>query len=199
MAAVPLSGSRRSHELAMAGRSRQGCEERKDGRKDEKANALRVLSLLSSSLLFTQALLLTVFSLRFKMSYSVSVSVDALTAAGAALRAASAVCLDVDSTVCTDEGIDKLAAACGVGEEVAAWSVSLCLIRASCSLQRKRWNVREKEKRREKEKEKRERERGHDNESATEQSLCNKARDQKTVRKCKSYPPTLKEQGSDKR
>ena len=32
-----------------------------------------------------------------------------------------AVCFDVDSTVCSDEGIDKLAAFCGVGEEVAAW------------------------------------------------------------------------------
>lgn len=72
------------------------------------------------------------------MSDSVSVSVDALTAAGAALRAASAVCLDVDSTVCTDEGIDKLAAACGVGEEVAAWSVSFSLIRAAKALERER-------------------------------------------------------------
>ena len=43
------------------------------------------------------------------------------TAVSTALRAATAVCLDVDSTVCTDEGIDKLAAACGVGDEVAAW------------------------------------------------------------------------------
>jgi phosphoserine phosphatase len=32
---------------------------------------------------------------------------------------ADAVCFDVDSTVCTDEGIDVLAAHCGVGEDVA--------------------------------------------------------------------------------
>jgi phosphoserine phosphatase len=30
------------------------------------------------------------------------------------------VCFDVDSTVCTDEGIDELAAYCGAGEAVAA-------------------------------------------------------------------------------
>jgi phosphoserine phosphatase len=30
------------------------------------------------------------------------------------------VCFDVDSTVCTDEGIDELAAFCGAGEAVAA-------------------------------------------------------------------------------
>lgn len=41
----------------------------------------------------------------------------------AALRNAAVVCLDVDSTVCRDEGIDKLAEACGVGPEVAAWYV----------------------------------------------------------------------------
>lgn len=35
---------------------------------------------------------------------------------------------------------------------------------------------------------------------AAEQSLCNKARDQKIVRKCKLYPPPpLTEQESDKR
>ena len=32
-----------------------------------------------------------------------------------------AVCFDVDSTLCTTEMIDELAAFCGVGEEVAAW------------------------------------------------------------------------------
>lgn len=37
-------------------------------------------------------------------------------------RAADAVCFDVDSTVCTDEGIDELAAFCGAGEAVAAWT-----------------------------------------------------------------------------
>ncbi len=34
-------------------------------------------------------------------------------------RAATAVCMDVDSTVCQDEAIDKLAAFCGVGDQVA--------------------------------------------------------------------------------
>eukprot|EP00899_Mesostigma_viride_P000127 jgi/Mesvir1/10114/Mv16833-RA.1 len=33
---------------------------------------------------------------------------------------ADAVCFDVDSTVCTDEGLDELAAFCGAGEAVAA-------------------------------------------------------------------------------
>lgn len=37
------------------------------------------------------------------------------------LRKADAVCFDVDSTVITGEGIDELAAYCGVGEEVANW------------------------------------------------------------------------------
>jgi phosphoserine phosphatase len=34
------------------------------------------------------------------------------------------VCFDVDSTVCTDEGIDELAAFCGAGEAVAALTAS---------------------------------------------------------------------------
>ncbi|EDQ90331.1 uncharacterized protein MONBRDRAFT_16456 [Monosiga brevicollis MX1] len=33
-----------------------------------------------------------------------------------------AVCFDVDSTVCIDEGIDKLAEYCGVGQAVAEWT-----------------------------------------------------------------------------
>eukprot|EP01062_Namystynia_karyoxenos_P018195 TRINITY_DN16763_c0_g1_i1.p1 TRINITY_DN16763_c0_g1~~TRINITY_DN16763_c0_g1_i1.p1 ORF type:complete len:234 (+),score=78.40 TRINITY_DN16763_c0_g1_i1:82-783(+) len=37
-------------------------------------------------------------------------------------RAADAVCFDVDSTVCIDEGIDELAASLGKGKEVAAWT-----------------------------------------------------------------------------
>jgi len=37
-------------------------------------------------------------------------------------RNAHAVCFDVDSTVCEDEGIDELAAFCGAGEAVAAWT-----------------------------------------------------------------------------
>ncbi|RLO11332.1 hypothetical protein DYB28_014080, partial [Aphanomyces astaci] len=37
-------------------------------------------------------------------------------------RAAQAVCFDVDSTVCSEEGIDVLAAHCGQGERVAAWT-----------------------------------------------------------------------------
>jgi phosphoserine phosphatase len=40
-------------------------------------------------------------------------------------RAAAAVCMDVDSTVCKDEGIDKLASFCGAGFQVADWYVSL--------------------------------------------------------------------------
>jgi len=35
---------------------------------------------------------------------------------------ADAVCFDVDSTVCKDEGIDQLAEFCGAGEAVAAWT-----------------------------------------------------------------------------
>eukprot|EP00475_Leptophrys_vorax_P001486 TRINITY_DN10818_c0_g1_i4.p1 TRINITY_DN10818_c0_g1~~TRINITY_DN10818_c0_g1_i4.p1 ORF type:complete len:256 (+),score=-22.22 TRINITY_DN10818_c0_g1_i4:55-822(+) len=37
-------------------------------------------------------------------------------------RTADAVCFDVDSTVCVDEGIDELAAYCGAGDAVAAWT-----------------------------------------------------------------------------
>ncbi|KAK3287563.1 hypothetical protein CYMTET_4935, partial [Cymbomonas tetramitiformis] len=37
-------------------------------------------------------------------------------------RGAKAVCFDVDSTVCVDEGIDELAAYLGAGEAVAAWT-----------------------------------------------------------------------------
>lgn len=37
-------------------------------------------------------------------------------------RNADAVCFDVDSTVCKDEGIDELAEFCGAGEAVAAWT-----------------------------------------------------------------------------
>ncbi|GFS25872.1 phosphoserine phosphatase [Elysia marginata] len=33
-------------------------------------------------------------------------------------RQAQAVCFDVDSTVCVDEGIDELAAFCGVSDQV---------------------------------------------------------------------------------
>jgi phosphoserine phosphatase len=35
---------------------------------------------------------------------------------------AQAVCFDVDSTVCEDEGIDELADYCGAGEAVAEWT-----------------------------------------------------------------------------
>eukprot|EP00965_Chrysotila_dentata_P008479 276231-Pleurochrysis_carterae.AAC.1 len=44
--------------------------------------------------------------------------------ARAALRAADAVCFDVDSTVINKEGIDELAAFLGVGEQVAALTAS---------------------------------------------------------------------------
>eukprot|EP00252_Welwitschia_mirabilis_P008350 TRINITY_DN20155_c0_g1_i1.p1 TRINITY_DN20155_c0_g1~~TRINITY_DN20155_c0_g1_i1.p1 ORF type:complete len:309 (+),score=61.36 TRINITY_DN20155_c0_g1_i1:104-1030(+) len=37
-------------------------------------------------------------------------------------RTADAVCFDVDSTVCVDEGIDELAKFCGAGDAVAAWT-----------------------------------------------------------------------------
>jgi phosphoserine phosphatase len=33
-----------------------------------------------------------------------------------------AVCFDVDSTVCQDEAIDRLAEHCGVGKAVAEWT-----------------------------------------------------------------------------
>lgn len=38
------------------------------------------------------------------------------------LRKANAVCFDVDSTVCLDEGIDELADFCGAGQAVAEWT-----------------------------------------------------------------------------
>ena len=47
-------------------------------------------------------------------------------------RNANAVCFDVDSTVCVDEGIDELAEFCGAGKAVAEWtarSTSLSLTR----------------------------------------------------------------------
>ncbi|PPD94822.1 hypothetical protein GOBAR_DD08133 [Gossypium barbadense] len=37
-------------------------------------------------------------------------------------RSADAVCFDVDSTVCVDEGIDELAEFCGAGKAVAEWT-----------------------------------------------------------------------------
>ncbi|XP_020248000.1 phosphoserine phosphatase, chloroplastic-like [Asparagus officinalis] len=37
-------------------------------------------------------------------------------------RSADAVCFDVDSTVCVDEGIDELADFCGAGKAVAEWT-----------------------------------------------------------------------------
>lgn len=36
-------------------------------------------------------------------------------------RTADAVCFDVDSTVCKDEGLDELAEFCGAGAEVREW------------------------------------------------------------------------------
>ncbi|EGD75247.1 phosphoserine phosphatase [Salpingoeca rosetta] len=39
-----------------------------------------------------------------------------------ALRSHECVCIDVDSTACTDEGIDVLAEAAGCGQEVADWT-----------------------------------------------------------------------------
>lgn len=40
-------------------------------------------------------------------------------------RNADAVCFDVDSTVCLDEGIDELAEFCGAGKAVAEWTSRL--------------------------------------------------------------------------
>lgn len=40
-------------------------------------------------------------------------------------RTADAVCFDVDSTVCVDEGIDELAEFCGAGKAVAEWTARL--------------------------------------------------------------------------
>jgi phosphoserine phosphatase len=38
------------------------------------------------------------------------------------MKNATAVCFDVDSTVCINEGLDDLADFCGAGEKVAAWT-----------------------------------------------------------------------------
>lgn len=43
-------------------------------------------------------------------------------------RSANAVCFDVDSTVCVDEGIDELADFCGAGEAVAEWTARFDLL-----------------------------------------------------------------------
>ncbi|XP_022769238.1 phosphoserine phosphatase, chloroplastic-like isoform X2 [Durio zibethinus] len=40
-------------------------------------------------------------------------------------RSADAVCFDVDSTVCIDEGIDELAEFCGAGKAVAEWTARI--------------------------------------------------------------------------
>lgn len=41
---------------------------------------------------------------------------------------ADAVCFDVDSTVCEDEGIDELAEFCGAGEIVSQWTRKYSLL-----------------------------------------------------------------------
>lgn len=38
-----------------------------------------------------------------------------------AFREADAVCIDVDSTLTRDEGLDEFAKFCGAGEKVAEW------------------------------------------------------------------------------
>lgn len=43
-------------------------------------------------------------------------------------RSAKAVCFDVDSTLCTDESIDEIAAFLGVGEQVAALTSQLSIL-----------------------------------------------------------------------
>ncbi|KAI3991047.1 hypothetical protein MKX01_017207 [Papaver californicum] len=40
-------------------------------------------------------------------------------------RNADAVCFDVDSTVCLDEGIDEIAEFCGAGKAVAEWTARI--------------------------------------------------------------------------
>ena len=47
-------------------------------------------------------------------------------------RSARAVCFDVDSTLCTDESIDEIAAFLGVGEEVAALTSQLRFVVFCC-------------------------------------------------------------------
>ncbi|KAK7102521.1 phosphoserine phosphatase-like [Littorina saxatilis] len=44
-------------------------------------------------------------------------------AARSVLQKADAVCFDVDSTVCKDEGLDELAEFCGVGKQVKEWTL----------------------------------------------------------------------------
>ena len=43
-------------------------------------------------------------------------------------RDVEAVCFDVDSTVCVDEGIDELAEFCGAGKAVAEWTARFVYI-----------------------------------------------------------------------
>lgn len=43
-------------------------------------------------------------------------------------RNADAVCFDVDSTVCLDEGIDELAEFCGAGKAVAEWTARFVVL-----------------------------------------------------------------------
>lgn len=51
-------------------------------------------------------------------------------------RSAGAVCFDVDSTVCLDEGIDELADFCGAGKAVAEWTTRSFLFFPLLSLSR---------------------------------------------------------------
>lgn len=41
---------------------------------------------------------------------------------------ADAVCFDVDSTVCLDEGIDEFADFCGAGQAVAEWTARFLIL-----------------------------------------------------------------------
>lgn len=63
---------------------------------------------------------------RRTFSVSASDSVNENTVASGLVRrliqSAQSVCFDVDSTVITEEGIDKLAEFKGVGKEVADWT-----------------------------------------------------------------------------
>lgn len=78
-----------------------------------------MLPRLARGLLLGRSAVLPTVSRRAMAAAAVGLDVGA---AQAALRAADAVCFDVDSTVITDEGIDVLAAHCGAGDAVKEWT-----------------------------------------------------------------------------
>lgn len=64
---------------------------------------------------------MTLYLMDQNTHYSLSVF-DILVEVLETWRSADAVCFDVDSTVCLDEGIDELAEFCGAGKAVAEWT-----------------------------------------------------------------------------